>query len=85
MQKWWGKHMKDANTQLQFAPAEGTKFFEPLGWREKEFHGLFENSLRIDRPVPFAWMFKFQMKLFPKHTQKQMVKWRAGVVLLERD
>lgn len=84
MQKWWGKQMKAANAWVQFAPAEGTKFFEPLGWREKEFHGLFENSLRIARPMPFAWMIKFQMKVFPKHTQKQMAKWRAGVVLLER-
>jgi methyltransferase (TIGR00027 family) len=84
MQKWWGKQMKAANTWMQFAPAEGTKFFEPSGWREKEFHGLFENSLRIARPMPFVWMIKLKMKLFPKHTQKQMAKWRAGVVLLER-
>jgi methyltransferase (TIGR00027 family) len=84
MQKWWGKQMKAANTWVQFAPPEGTKFFEPLGWREKEFHDLFENSLRIGRPTPFAWMIKLQMKLFPKHTQKQIAKWRAGVVLLER-
>jgi len=84
MQKWWGKQMKAANAWVQFAPAEGTKFFEPLGWREKEFHGLFENSLRIARPMPFAWMIKLQMKLFPKRTQKEMAKWRAGVVLLER-
>jgi hypothetical protein len=29
-------------------------------------------------------MVNIQMKLFPKYTAKQMVKWRAGVVLLER-
>ena len=84
MQKWWRKQLKAANLQMQFGPAEGTKFFEPLGWREKEFHGLFEHSLRINLPIPFAWMIKWQMKLFPKRTQKQMAKWRAGVVLLER-
>ncbi|MGO8813400.1 MAG: class I SAM-dependent methyltransferase [Terriglobia bacterium] len=84
MQKWWGKHMKAANTRMQFGPAEGTKFFEPLGWREKEFHALFENSRRFGRLPPFMWIFKLQMKLFPKRTQKQMAKWRAGVVLLER-
>jgi len=84
MQKWWRKQMEGANTWVQFAPPGGTKFFEPLGWREKEFHGLFETSQRIGRPMPFAWMIKWQMKLFPKHTQKQMAKWRAGVVLMER-
>jgi hypothetical protein len=84
MQKWWGKQMRAANAWVQFAPAEGTKFFEPWGWREKEFHVLFKNSLRIGRPTPFAWMIKLQLKLFPKRTQKQMAKWRAGVVLAER-
>ena len=84
MQKWWGKQMKAANTQMQFAPQKGTKFFEPLGWREKEFHGLFAASERMNRPMPFAWMIKWQMKLFPKRTQREMVKWQAGVVLLER-
>jgi methyltransferase (TIGR00027 family) len=84
MQKWWRKQLKAANLWVQFAPPEGTKFFEPLGWREKEFHGLFENSIRIGRPMPFAWMINWQMKLFPKRTQKQMAKWRVGVVLLER-
>jgi methyltransferase (TIGR00027 family) len=84
MQKWWGKHMTAANTQVQFAPAGGSRFFEPLGWREKEFHGLFEVAERIKRPMPFAWMFKWQMKLFPKRTARQMANWRAGVALLER-
>jgi len=85
MQKWWGKQMKAANAWTHFAPAEGTKFFQPLGWREKEFHPLFENCLRIDRPVPFAWMIKVQMKLFAKRTEKPMSNWRAGVALLERE
>jgi O-methyltransferase involved in polyketide biosynthesis len=84
MQKWWRKQLKAANLWVQFAPPEGTKFFQPLGWREKEFHGLFEASQRINRPMPFAWMIKWQMKLFPKRTQREMVKWQAGVVLLER-
>lgn len=84
MQRWWGKHMKAANTQMQFAPANGTKFFEPMGWREKEFHPLFESSMRINRTMPFAWVYKVQFKLFPKYSQKQALKWRAGIALLER-
>jgi len=84
MQKWWGKQLKAANTQMQFAPAEGTKFFEPFGWREKEFHRLFEASERINRPMPFAWTIRWQRRLFPKFSEKQTAKWGAGVVLLER-
>ena len=85
MHRWWSRHLKAANAQVQFAPAERTPFFESLGWREKEFHSLFENSVRLNRPTPFLWLFNLQMKLFPERTKKQMVKWNAGVVLLERE
>jgi methyltransferase (TIGR00027 family) len=84
MQKWWGKQMKAAGAWMNFGPVEGTKFFAPLGWREAEFHDLFLSSLRINRTPPWAWMIKFQMKLFPKRSQKNLAKWRSGVALLER-
>lgn len=84
MQKLWGKHMKAANTWMAFGPAEGTKFFEPLGWREREFHDLYSNCKRINRPMPMMWMIEAQARLFPKLTAKRMQQWRSGVVLLER-
>ena len=84
MHRWWKKQMKAANTSMQFAPAEGTKFFEPLGWREREFHDLFEECQRIGRPMPFMWVIKAQRKLFPKRARKKMAQWRTGVVLMER-
>lgn len=84
MQKWWGKQMKAANAWMDFAPAEGPKFFEPLGWREGEFHDLFHNCLRLNRPMPMAWILKLQLRLFPRRAQKNLAKWRSGVVLLER-
>ncbi|HET7842045.1 MAG TPA: SAM-dependent methyltransferase [Terriglobia bacterium] len=84
MQKWWGKPMKAANAWMSFGPADGTRFFEPMGWREAEFHELFLSSLRINRPMPFVGILKLQMKLFPKWSAKNQAKWRSGVVLLER-
>jgi methyltransferase (TIGR00027 family) len=84
VQKWWGKQMKAANAWMQFAPAEGTKFFEPLGWREAEFHDLFLSSLRLHRTMPLAWLLKLQMRLFPQRTRKRLEQMRSGVALLER-
>lgn len=84
VQKWWGKHMKAANASMRFGPAEGTKFFEPYGWREAEFHDLLRAAFRINRPVPMAWVIKLQMKLFPKRSAKNLAKWRSGVALLHR-
>lgn len=84
MQKWWGKQMKAAGTWMSFGPAEGTKFFEPLGWKEAEFGDLFQNARRIRRPPPFVWLFNLQTKLFPARTKRRMAEWRSGVALLER-
>lgn len=84
VQKWWGKQMKAANAEMQFAPAEGTKFFELLGWRETEFHDLFLSSMRLNRTMPLAWLLKLQMKLLPKRTQKRLQQMRSGVALMQR-
>ncbi|MFI5166990.1 MAG: class I SAM-dependent methyltransferase [Thermoanaerobaculales bacterium] len=82
--RWWGMKLQRANTKYQFAPEEGTKFFEPHGWREAEFHELFEHSIRLDRSMSGVWMFKLMGKLMPHRTAQMREKWRAGVVLLER-
>jgi O-methyltransferase involved in polyketide biosynthesis len=84
MRRWWKKHLKAANTALDFAPTEGSQFFAPLGWHEAEFHDLLMNAFRINRPMPMAWMIKAQMRLFPKRSAKQMALWRSGVALLNR-
>ncbi len=82
--RWWGKRLKQANTQYQFAPEEGTKFFEPHGWHEAEFHPLFEASVRLDRTMNGMWMFRVMQRLMPRRTARTMEKWRAGVVLLQQ-
>ncbi|MGD1148068.1 MAG: SAM-dependent methyltransferase [Thermoanaerobaculaceae bacterium] len=82
--RWWGRKLKRANTKYQFAPEEGTKFFEPHGWHEAEFHELFEHSIRLNRPMSGIWMFKLMSRLMPRRTARMREQWRAGVVLLER-
>ena len=84
MQKWWGKQMKAAGTWMNFGPAEGTKFFEPFGWREAEFGELYLTALRIDRKPPLTWLFNLQTKLFPARSKRRMAEWRSGVALLEQ-
>jgi methyltransferase (TIGR00027 family) len=81
--RWWGKKLQRANTQYQFAPAEGTKFFEPHGWQEAEFHELFEHSFRLNRTMSGVWIFKLMSRLMPRRSARVRAQWRAGVVLLE--
>jgi O-methyltransferase involved in polyketide biosynthesis len=82
--RWWGRKLKQAQTQYQFAPEEGTKFFAPHNWHEAEFHALFEHSIRINRTMSGMWIFHLMNRLAPKRTAHMIEKWRAGVVLLER-
>lgn len=82
--RWWGRKFQQANTTYQFAPEEGTKFFAPHGWRETEFHALFEEGIRVNRMMRGMGMVKVWKAIAPKRTARMMEKWRAGVALLER-
>jgi methyltransferase (TIGR00027 family) len=81
--RWWGRKLKQAQTQYQFAPEEGTKFFLPHGWREAEFHALIEHSIRLNRTMGGMWIFHLMNRLAPKRAARMAEKWRAGIVLLE--
>ena len=83
--RWWGKKFKQAQTQYQFAPEEGTAFFLKHGWREAGFYALFEHSIRLNRTMKGMWVFNLMQRLAPKRMARMNEKWRAGVVLLERN
>lgn len=78
--RWLGK--LQGNAPMRFFPEQGTAFFEPFGWREREFRSTWDESLRLKRTVRGAWLFKLLSKLQPK---AQVVAGRrmSGIVLLE--
>jgi methyltransferase (TIGR00027 family) len=81
--KSWQPHLSAANAPMQFAPAEGTAFFEPLGWREAEFRSTWDESLRLRRSVPFARLWDLVGRLRGK-AKYEASRRMSGVVLLER-
>jgi len=81
LNKVWGKSMEQ--TPLIFGPAEGTEFFEPHGWREKEFRSMFMEALRLKRTMRFAWLYVFLGRLAPEERRAQLRR-MSGIVLLER-
>jgi methyltransferase (TIGR00027 family) len=83
LERTWGKTLQAGNAPMRFAPAEGTAFFAPLGWREVEFRSTFEESLRLRRTFRFARFFHLLGRLYPRHKQEEMRR-MSGVVLLER-
>src|SRR5438093_3306819 len=54
LEKTWGRAVAAGNAPLQFAPAEGTRFFQAQGWQEGEFRSMWEESLRLKRTMPLA-------------------------------
>jgi methyltransferase (TIGR00027 family) len=83
MEKNWGPHLAAGNAPFQFAPPEGTRFFEPAGWREAEFRSMWEESLRLKRTMRLAWLWQLIGRLYPKRKREEFRRF-SGIVLLER-
>jgi len=83
MERTWGRAVAAGNAPFQFAPAEGTRFFQPQGWREAEFRSMWEESLRLKRTMPLAWLWNLIGRLYPKSKREEFRR-MSGIVLLER-
>ena len=83
LKRSWQPSLSAAGAPLQFAPAEGTAFFAPLGWREAEFRSMWDESLRLRRTVPLAPLWRLVSRLRSKETRERYRR-MSGIVLLER-
>ncbi len=82
--KTWGATLAAGGAPFRFAPEEGTRFFEPHGWREAEFRSMWEEARRLGRAeVRFAWLWDLLMRLAPRSRRERMRRF-SGIVLLER-
>lgn len=80
----WLSKLQQGNAPMQFFPEQGTAFFEPFGWREKDFRSTWDESFRLKRTMRGAWFFKLLSKLQPK-AQVEAGRRMSGIVLLESD
>jgi O-methyltransferase involved in polyketide biosynthesis len=81
MQRSWGKRATEGNAAFRFAPATGTKFFEPAGWRELEFRSSWTESRRLNRQMRGAWLWALIGMLSTKRQRRESER-MAGVVLM---
>lgn len=75
------RNLRAGNAPFRFAPAEGTRFFAPMGWREREFRSTWDESLRLRRSVPGATFWEWLSRLTPR--RHAAVRRMSGIVLLE--
>ncbi len=83
MERTWGRAVAAGNAPFQFAPAEGSQFFQTRGWQEAEFRSMWEESLRLKRTMPLAWLWNLVGRLYPKAKREEFRR-MSGIVLLER-
>jgi O-methyltransferase involved in polyketide biosynthesis len=83
MQKYWGKNVQAGRADFQFAPAEGTSFFERFGWREVEFRSGIEEAHRLKREMRMMWLWRFLTRFRSPEARKVFQRF-SGSALLER-
>jgi hypothetical protein len=83
LSKGWGKKLQAGNAPMKFGPAEGTGFFEPLGWREAEYRSTWDEALRLKRTMRGAWLWNLIMSLQSEKKREEGRKF-SGIVLLQR-
>jgi methyltransferase (TIGR00027 family) len=84
MEKTWGKKLSDSGAPFLFAPAEGTEFFCPFGWREAQWRSLLEEAYRLHRTMKGAWFGKLIARFYPKKVREGFRRFTV-FVLLERE
>jgi methyltransferase (TIGR00027 family) len=84
MQKTWGKKVAEGNAPFRFAPEEGTEFFRPYGWREAEWRSMMQESHRLNRQMPLAWLWRFMTRIQPP-ARREKFRRMGGCALLERE
>ncbi len=72
-----------ANAPFRFAPAEGTAFFAPLGWREREYRSTMVEAKRLRRAPSNSWVWMLFVPFMSRERREQMKRF-SGYVLLER-
>jgi len=83
MTKSWGKSVAAGNAPFRFAPASGTAFFTPYGWREVEYRSTMEEAERLDREMRMMWFWRFLGRFYPARMREEFRR-MSGIVLLER-
>jgi methyltransferase (TIGR00027 family) len=83
LQRSWNSRLATGNARVQFAPEDGVKFYERLGWRVAEFRLSMQEAHRLRREMRYAWLIRFWIRISPPKRREMYGK--DGFVLLERE
>jgi methyltransferase (TIGR00027 family) len=83
MNRAFGDQLARGNAQFVFGPPEGTKFFEPFGWREVVLRSGLEEGRRLGREMRNMWFWRLVTRLSPSDRREQFYR-LTSFALLER-
>lgn len=84
VERTWSPRLRAGNAPFVFAPRENTAFFSPFGWRELEFHPHWDESIRLKRTMPRAWLLRLLMAVSPKR-KLDALRRASGIMLLQSE
>lgn len=76
------EYMQRSHADMQFFPEDGAACFASLGWREMQFHSLWEAAFRLGRAPPVNRVARWLLKLKPA-SQREAIRRMAGVSLMQ--
>ena len=82
LERRWQPKLKEGNAPFRFGPADGTAFFTPFGWREAEFRSTWDESMRLKRTMPGAWLWALLSK-FQSPQKREAGRRMSGIVLFD--
>lgn len=84
MNRHWGKAVAAGSAPFRFAPKEGTRFFEPLGWREAVARSGLGEGRRLRREMPMMPLWRL-LSMFAPPERKEAFRRMSLFVVLERE
>ncbi|WP_167784731.1 class I SAM-dependent methyltransferase [Ramlibacter rhizophilus] len=79
----WRSQLSGADASFRFAPSDSARFFEALGWHEREFYSTWADSIRLGRSIPQAAAWD-RLSKWAGPATREAVKRMSGIALLER-
>ncbi|MEP7056792.1 MAG: SAM-dependent methyltransferase [Caldimonas sp.] len=79
---FWQPHLGPSGVSLRFAPPDSIRFFEALGWHEREYRSIVDEAIRLGRAPPFVAFFNGFGSLWGAGV-KESLRRASGVALLE--
>jgi len=77
------KHFATGSVQMHFGAPGGAAYFERLGWRAHTVRKLTEESRRLKRQMPRAWLFRLLGLLSPRDVRERYGRFESYLLALE--